>query len=368
MPQWTSAEMHVDRGDLRQVEVVPSPAAERDLADGEVRLAVDKFGLTANNVTYAAFGEAMSYWEFFPAPAGKGIIPVWGYADVAESAHEEIAEGQRVFGYLPFSSHAILAPGRVAAAGFRDVSEQRAKLPGAYQLYTRTAAGPPLDPPGEDAYALFRPLFVTSFLIEDFLADSEVFGARQVVFASASSKTALGTAFLLSQRRPQDVEVVGLTSPGNAEFCRETGYYDEVVTYDELDSLAADVPTVFVDMAGDGALLVRVHTHFAGALKHSCIVGATHWEEPRNAAAGLPGPPPQFFFAPARIEQRAKDWGPGGVEERYAEAWSEFGPSAAGWLEVEHASGPEGATAAYLEVLEGRVEPRRAHVLTLREI
>jgi hypothetical protein len=357
----------VDRADLHSAELADSPAAERELAPGEVRLAVDKFGLTANNVTYAAFGDAMSYWDFFPAPAGKGIVPVWGYADVAESAHDDLGEGERVFGNLPFSSHAILAPDRVSPAGFRDAAPHRAKLPGAYQLYSRTSGDPAHDAEHEDEHAIFRPLFVTSFLIEDFLSANDVFGARQVLFASASSKTALGVAFLLSQRRPQDVEVVGLTSGRNWEFCEQTGYYDEVVTYDGLEDLESDVPTVYVDMAGDGELLVRVHGWFEDALRHSCIVGATHWEAPRNAAADLKGPAPQFFFAPARIEQRNADWGPGGVEQRYAEAWGEFRPSVEGWLELNHASGPDAARSAYLAVLDGSIDPRRAQMVSLRD-
>ena len=35
---------------------------------------------------------------------------------------------------------------------------------------------------------LYRPLFFTSFLIDDFLDDNECFGASTVVLASASSK------------------------------------------------------------------------------------------------------------------------------------------------------------------------------------
>ena len=36
------------------------------LASGQVRLRVEHFALTANNITYAAFGAAMNYWQFFP--------------------------------------------------------------------------------------------------------------------------------------------------------------------------------------------------------------------------------------------------------------------------------------------------------------
>ena len=37
---------------------------------GEALLRIESFGLTSNNITYAVFGEAMSYWNFFPASDG----------------------------------------------------------------------------------------------------------------------------------------------------------------------------------------------------------------------------------------------------------------------------------------------------------
>lgn len=42
------------------------------LADGPVRVRIDKFALTSNNITCAAFGDAMNYWGFFPLAHGVG--------------------------------------------------------------------------------------------------------------------------------------------------------------------------------------------------------------------------------------------------------------------------------------------------------
>ena len=41
-----------------------------------MRLAIVSFALTANNITYAAFGDAMNYWQFFPVPGDDGAA--WG--------------------------------------------------------------------------------------------------------------------------------------------------------------------------------------------------------------------------------------------------------------------------------------------------
>jgi hypothetical protein len=373
MPDTRTTDFLVQRKQLRQTRTAAAPLAP---GPGQALLAVDKFALTANNITYAVFGDAMQYWNFFPVPpslADWGRVPVWGFAQVVESSHPGLQAGERLYGYLPMSTHLVVQPDRVTAEGFMDASAHRRPLPAPYQLYGRCTHDPLHDPRHEDERALLHPLFFTSWLIQDFLADHAMFGARQVVLASASSKTALGVAFLLKNgdaphfhenengERPR---VIGLTSPGNQAFCERLGYYDEVVTYDALATLPADVPTVFVDMAGEGRLLHAVHHHFGEQLKHSCIVGATHWEQ-RETQHQLPGAKPQFFFAPTQVGKRRRDWGPGVLEQRLGEAWRRFLPSVSGWLEVRHGRGPEAVKAVYMEVLEGRSTPTVGHMLSL---
>jgi hypothetical protein len=351
----------VKRDKLREARFAPAALA---VGDGQVLLKVDSFALTANNITYAVFGDAMQYWNFFPAadPAW-GRIPVWGHADVVESKHPEVTAGERVYGYLPMSTHLVVQPARVTPEGFLDGVAHRRPLPVVYQQYTRCARDPLHDPRREAERALLNPLFATSFLIEDFLGDNALFGASQVVLASASSKTALGVAFLLSRNRPQGARVVGLTSPRNRGFCDSVGYYDEVLAYDDVAAMDHSHATVFVDMAGDGKLLAAVHNHFRDALKYSCIVGATHWED-RATQHRLPGARPQFFFAPTQAQKRRQDWGPGGMEQRFGQAWAAFLPSVAGWLKVRRGRGAGAIHDTYMDVLEGRASPETGHVLS----
>lgn len=361
MPQISDAiDFIVGRADLRRHKV--EAAKVPDLGEGEVLLKIDKFAFTSNNVTYAAFGEAMHYWDFFPAPEGFGKIPVWGFADVVRSRNAAIGEGERVFGYLPMSSYLVLQPANVRPAGFVDASPHRAHLAAVYNQYTRVAKDPGYVKEYEDQQALLRPLFMTSFFIDDLLADNGFFGAKSVVLSSASSKTALGAAYLLS-RRP-DIEVVGLTSAGNVGFVERTGYYNRVVTYDRIATLPANVPTVFVDMAGNAKVVSDIHHHFGDALAYSCVVGGTHWEA--GAGGGdLPGPKRQFFFAPTQIAKRTKEWGPGGIEARFAEAWRAFLGSVATWMRVVHGQGAPAVEAVYLDMLDGRVAPEEGHILSL---
>jgi hypothetical protein len=350
----------VAKDDLHRCRFDDAPAAE--LEPGQARLRVERFGLTSNNITYATFGEAMSYWRFFGAEPGWGRVPVWGFAEVSESRAEQLAPGTRVYGYLPPSSELVVVPSRVDPRGFVDASPHRAELPAAYNSYADVSADPIYEQRSEAAQMLLRPLFFTSFLIDDFLDEADFFGARTVVLSSATSKTANGLAFLLSQR--DGVEIVGLTSTRGADFARSLGVYGSVVTYEELRSLD-DTPAVYVDMAGNSELRSSVHGHYGDALVHSAVVGATHHDHMGAVPDSLPGPRPKFFFAPDRVAKRISEWGRDGFEQRLAAAWDPYLEWCEGWLEIVDGAGPEAVEQAYLDLLDGRIDPAKAHVLSL---
>lgn len=359
----------VKRDDLRQARTVEDSPAP--LAPGQVRLRIDSFALTSNNVTYGAFGDAMHYWDFFPCDiAGWGRIPVWGFADVVESTVEALPVGERIYGYFPMSTQVVLQPVQVNDGGFVDGAPHRRELHAVYNRYLRCAKDPGYSPAHEAEIALLRPLFATSFLIDDFLADNGFFGARQVLLSSASSKTAYGTAFCLSQRRgsPQAVKVTGLTSPGNLAFTRGLGCYDAVLGYDDIATLPPEVPTVYVDMSGSAPVRAAVHGHFGDTLAYSCSVGGTHWNE-LGGGKGLPGPRPTLFFAPAQIKKRSADWGPAGLGQRIADAWTAFMKPVTDprspWLTVVRGRGPQAVEQVYRELIDGRSDPQQGHLLSL---
>ena len=350
----------VKRDDLRECRIAESPATE--LESGQALLRVDTFGLTANNVTYAVFGEAMSYWDFFPAEDGWGRVPMWGFAEVERSEAPGVEPGTRLFGYLPPSSHLVVTPADAGEAGFVDASPQRAALPSAYHRYLPTGADPFYRADTEEIQMLLRPLFFTSFLVDDQLDDEDLTGRGPILIASASSKTAIAAAFLLAQR--DGVELVGLTSPGNAAFVEGLGVYNRTVAYDAIGTLGRGAATL-VDFAGNTTVRQAVHAHFGDELVHSMAVGVTHWEDFETGATELPGPRPVFFFAPDRVTKRSKDWGRDALGTRVADAWHPFCEWTGGWLETIRGEGFDALRDAYLDVLEGRVDPRHAHVLTL---
>jgi hypothetical protein len=351
----------VKRGELGECRVAESETPE--IEAGQALLRVESFGLTANNITYGVMGEAMSYWDFFPAEDGWGRIPMWGFAEVERSEADGVTAGTRVFGYLPPSSHLVVTPASVNPGGFVDGSPHRAALPSAYHRYLATGPDPFYSADTEDIQMLLRPLFFTSFLIDDQLDDEGLATLGPIVISSASSKTAIAAAFLLAQR--DGVELVGLTLPRSAEFVTGLGIYGRCVTYDAIDSLERG-PATFVDIAGDGAVRQAVHSHYGEELAHSMAVGITHWED-LGGCGELPGPQPAFFFAPDRVVKRSEDWGRAALEQRVADAWHPFCEWTGGWLEAIHDHGFDGLRSAYLEVLGGRVAPQTAHVVSLAD-
>jgi hypothetical protein len=358
-----SVDFVVDRSDLHRCQFVAARRAER-LDAGQVLLGVDAFAFTANNITYAVAGDMLSYWSFFPAAPGWGRIPVWGFADVLRSSHPRVAEGARVFGYLPMSTHLVIQVDVGGPGGFADAAPHRAALPPIYNQYVLTANDPGYERTHEDQQMLFRPLFMTAFLLDDFIADNAFFGACRVVLSSASSKTAFGLAFLLSARGRSHCEVVGLTSAANRAFVEGLGCYHRVVTYDQIGNLPLE-PVVFVDMAGDGTLTRALHHHYGNAMKHSCIVGMTHWEQ-RAQPMDLPGPTPTFFFAPTQLQKRTQELGAEGFQGLYRRAWREFVDFTRDRIRIVHSDGPAAVERVYRQTLDGHARPAEGHILSLR--
>ena len=368
----------VRKDSLPTTRIVAS--SDQPLADGQVRVVIDRFALTANNITYAAFGAAMNYWQFFPVAgddaAGWGCIPVWGFGQVVQSLHPGVAVGERLYGYWPMASHALLQPVKQTPAGFADGAPHRAGLHAVYNQYSRCNTDPFYSADTEDLQALLRPLYLTAWLIDDFLADNDWFGANAaasaspprpavMLLSSASSKTAYATAERLARR--DGIQVVGLTSAANVAFCESLGVYHRVLAYEQLDALPADTPCVYVDFAGNAALRGAIHARFS-ALAHSSSIGGTHVEQ-LGGGRDLPGPRATLFFAPAQVKKRSADWGPGEFGKRLVAAWHGFrakvAQPGAPWLVVRQHAGAEGLTAAYADVLGGKGDPRLGHMLSL---
>src|SRR5712672_1755703 len=359
-----STDFIVARHDLQQCKSIetqlPDAAA---LPDEALLVKVTRFAFTANNITYAAVGDRLKYWQLFPAPKDFGIIPVWGFGEVIASKHPNVAKGEILFGYFPMATHLVIEAADVTRRSLRDGAAHRQGVAPVYNAYARVSGDPAFAGRQGDYQALLRPLFMLSFLVDDYLAGNEFFGASSVLLSSASSKTAFGLAHLLHSQR-KGIKVIRLTSAGNTDFVKSLGCYDDVVTYDNVTSLPSDSPVALVDMAGNSELRATLHGHFGDQMKYSGRIGLTHRSSSPDEPE-LPGAKPAWFFAPDQIRKRAKEWGPGGIDTRFGAAWAGFAPMLDRWLKVSEGRGEAPVKQVYLDTLAGRVPPDQGHVLSL---
>lgn len=362
----------VKKDELTQTQIRDLPHVP--LATGQVRVRVDRFALTSNNITYAAFGDAMNYWGFYPSGVdGLGIIPVWGFGTVMESTHTDVKVGERFYGYYPMASDVVLSPAKTSPRGFADSAPHRASLHPVYNQYTNCATDPfnsftfddKANPQTEDIQSLLRPLFITSWLIDDFFADNQFFGATAAVLSSASSKTAYGTAHEMKKRG--SIQVIGLTSVANVAFCQSLGCYDQVLTYDDLAQIDNTASLVYVDFAGNAALRRSIHKGFEN-LKYSCSIGGTHVGD-LGGTKDLAGVKPVLFFAPTQVKKRTEEWGAAEFGKRMVMAWQGFTKTVTSsnppWLQSQYQQGLQATSKVYAQVLAGKGDPRMGQMLSL---
>ncbi len=349
----------VDQQKITQTQI--EDTTSKALEPGQVRMQLESFAVTANNVTYAASGFAIGYWKFFPTDEpGQGLVPVWGIAKVAESANDAVAVGTRLYGFYPMAEELIMTPEVSSRGNVTDVAAHRVELPAVYNSYTPVGETPPDQ---DHLRALLQPLLATSYLLSDWLEDNANFGADQIIVGSASSKTGFGLCKYLAEKADRNYRIIGLTSAGNKDFVEGLEACDDVVTYDDIDKISK-VTSVYVDMAGNADVKARLHSHLKDHMKHSAAVGISHWDQ-FNPTVEFEGVKPEFFFAPAQIAKRRKEWGPGEIDKRIGAAFMRMAEEASSWMEVKVHNGLSAASDVYAAMADGKVNPKEGHVIRL---
>ena len=358
------SQFQVRKDDFAQHRLVS--ADPEPLADGQVRVAIERFAYTANNVTYAAAGDTLGYWQFFP-PAHNtgdawGMTPVWGFAKVTESKHPDVPVSERLFGYWPPAEAWVLQPDRVGPQRLFDAAPHRAKLPPTYNAYSRVAAEPGYDPAHDPYRMLLWPLYVTAFCLCDVLESANNFDAEQVIILSASSKTAIGLAQGLAGQN-NGPEVLGVTSTRNQAFVSTLDCYSQVCTYDDLTALDKSRASVFVDMSGNSQLLAGLIDTLGDKLQRGLLVGMTHWDEAGGAGVAA-HPKCDFFFAPSHIQQRTKEWGADGFAQRSQAFLASATAQAQSWLDLTAVEGLDALAVVYPDVCAGTLPPQKGLIVS----
>ena len=265
------------------------------------------------------------------------------------------------------SNYLIVQAGNVSASGFSDVVPYRQNLAPIYSRFDNVNANPLYEEAREDQDLLLRGLFLTSWLVDDFMFDNDYFGANSYVITCASSKTSIALAFTAQQRGEK--KRIGMTSEKNVEFCQNLGCYDEVITYDQGRTLDNNEPIMIVDMAGNLSSMRDLHEHFTDNVKYSCSVGATHQANQKDFNVGdmnsFPGATPTFFFAPTQAQKRTEEWGSGEVQQRIGMSLKEFQIYSDQWMEIHRDRGLNKIKESFTKSVQGNIPPNQGLILSV---
>ncbi len=352
-------QFQIKKTDQSNTRIVDMPDSMVSAGEGEITVQIERFGLSANNVTYAVAGETLNYWKFFHSAgdtdAEWGILPVWGFAEVVQSNAADIEVGERLFGYFPPAQRLKMKPAGIAAGHFFDASEHRLELPKGYNMYRRVKAEPQSNTQADNLRMLLYPLYVTSFCIWDQMVEFDWYGAEQIIVISASSKTSIGLGYALMNDDNAPTSV-GLTSQRNKKFVEKIKVYDSTISYSDIINDLKNVPSVIVDMAGNGELLGDLHGMLGDNMRQTISVGLTHWDTQRRDSRVIKDRT-AFFFAPSRIQQRMKEWGADEFGAQSSKFVMQGATESAKWLDMQTYTKLDDLAEIYASVRAGEINP-----------
>lgn len=268
----------ISKQQIREIEV----ATIKPLDAGSIRTQTVLIGLSANNVSYAAMGRVLKWWDAYPIPTTDstaadeyGLVPGWGFAKVVESTIEDLPKGQLMWGYWPFHNapvdlqlerHDYAEPVGEYTGFWWATSSHRKGLMNLYNRYF-PVKGTMQRPQRELDIMAWRAnlaVWESGFLLSDFVfasaarraADGQVhpFGAGKpwtaaeadpsasaVVVFGASSRTGLTFVSFMRQRQRKDgfARLVGVASSQSLGKLGHSGLYDSMVSYDLFSDRAA---------------------------------------------------------------------------------------------------------------------------------
>lgn len=345
--------------------LVEIPNDSIKLEQGDVLVKIEKFAYTANNITYAVAGDMIGYWQFFP-PVGKnkdgwGVIPVWGFATVVASKTDEIPVGDRLFGYFPPAKHLKMTPVRCNEKRFVDGSTHRSALPAGYNMYRRVNNEKNYTTEFDRERMLLFPLHLTSFCLWDALQEQDWHGAKQILILSASSKTSTGLGYALKADKNAPT-TIGVTSSRNIASVNSLAIYDNCITYKEVTSIDATIPTAIVDMSGNAQVLAALHIHLGDQMKFTHNVGLTHWANTKPQE-GIISERSKFFFAPGHIQKRIKELGAEGFDQKSASFLMDTASKTRKWLKFKQLDGLHELAAIHPLVCAGSLPPEQGLIV-----
>ncbi|KAF5371567.1 hypothetical protein D9758_003561 [Tetrapyrgos nigripes] len=237
--------------------IIATSTRPAHIPKNHILIVVDRFGFSANNVTYQALGEHphYRYFDFHAPPTTSsptsispkthGVVPVWGFGTVIASSLSlppslskfQVQVGERLYGYLAptryllveidpkdVNKYAMYVPREYLPPDRRPYNQFiRCSTDPVYRVPIPSSSPPLTLSEIEDLIMLYRPLFWTSFWAEDWIWWEGWYGDREAgaqavsrgsgsyndehnednltfLISSASSKTAFCFAYCVGKR------------------------------------------------------------------------------------------------------------------------------------------------------------------------
>jgi hypothetical protein len=335
--------LEVDRSNLDAARV--KHEAGGTLLENQILVRVERVAMTANTMTYAALGDTLGYWRLFPSEPGWGRIPAWGHGRVIVSRSAECEVGTLLFGLFPLASSVVLTVRR-SRLGFKVTDSHRSGLNPVYNQYFQEAD---VSDDVLAAKAAFHPLLILSFVLHHHLKESGWFDADEVVVLSASSKTALGFAFLARN----DVPCTGLTSLRQQEWLEATRVYGKVSDYARGASEILGRRVLIVDFSGDAAVMERLMLELGARVAWVVKVGYTHVAEAVVLGTAEESARSEVFFGPAHIERLVRTLGGAEFNRNFERALSAFVAASRPWFTVHYVDGMAQLVGEYQRLRRG---------------
>ncbi|WP_197375754.1 DUF2855 family protein [Mycolicibacterium baixiangningiae] len=316
---------------------------------GNALLAVERFSLAANNLTYVLVNDVLRTLDAFPSPKpDRGRVPVWGIAEVIAADPSVATVGTRVAGFLPMATHADV---RLTSTetGLLSIDAQRV---GMLPIYRR------LTPVVNDPRSIDADIETVLLAVHPFAAllaaDVTATGARTVVVSSASSRSAAALSRLLTRA---GVDVIGLTSSRHRPVAQSLAVYAQVLGYDEVDQIRDG--SVYVDVAGSAEVTTAVHDRLGSRLVESIAVGGTHL----RSLPSTPGPALTRFNTGDREVDMVRERGWQAVQAMYDDARADLTAWATRWLRITTVNGLTATEPVWRDIVAGRSDPLSAVVI-----
>merc|ERR1712217_1001029 len=222
------------------------------------------------------------------------------------------------------------------------------------------------DPVFDDWKMVAKEIYTMAFYMdENLLVDTGMINS--VIISCASSKTALAIAYCLKMREMK--YVFGLTSQTHLDFCKSTDLYDDVFTYDNVDSLPNNHTIVYMDIRCDGQLRQEITLRMGTNLMYNMVIGPAVFQRKVKDQV-FEKRAREILFDEASWRDRRRQVAEvtkTGRNEKLKDSFPSFVERLKRHVKLKHLSGADAFVQMYDRVYSNSVSPTEAFVCSLHD-